>query len=209
MKEAIKNFIVEKAKSIFEEKGFSNTTIEEIASAAKVSKPTLYNYFTGKDDIFRAVVDAGNTELNMVLEPVLTDTRPFYERMRMLIQTLLVHVREHKGIMKIVFYESRMFLEAIDNEAHGGLKRLMEEKNRRAQFILNFIQQGADAGYIREDIPPRLLTFFFQGVMGEYILGHLMSDELENEFSLDYLADVIIDILATGLLKKDCINASE
>ncbi len=209
MKEAIRNFIIEKAESIFEEKGYSNTTIEEIASAAKISKPTLYNYFSGKDDIFRTVVDAGNTELNTVLEPVFNDKRPFPQRMKMLIRALLVHVRDHKGIMKIVFYESRMFLEAIDNEAHGGLQRLMEEKNKRAKFILDFIHQGVDTGYVRKDIPPKLLGLFFNGIVGEYILGHLMTDEMENGYSLEYLADKILDILADGMLRKDCEDASE
>jgi AcrR family transcriptional regulator len=208
VKEAIRNFIIEKAKSIFEEKGFSNTTIEEIASAAQISKPTLYNYFSGKDDVFRAVVDLGNTQLNNVLEPILNGDRPFPQNLKMLIRALLEHVRGHKGIMKIVFYESRMFLEAIDNEACG-LEKLFEEKNKRERVIRDFIQKGMEEGYVRTDMPPKLLGLFFNGIVGEYILAHLMAEEMENEYSPDYLADKVLEILANGMLKKDCIDASE
>ena len=210
MKEAIRNFIIDKAKSIFEEKGYSNTTIEEIASAAKISKPTLYNYFSGKDDVFRAVVDLGNTELNNVLEPILNSDRPFPESLRSLARALLAHVREHKGIMRIVLYESRMFLEALDNEDHGGLARLMEEKNRREKVLRDFIQRGVEEGYVRPDIPPELLGIFFNGILGEYILAHLMGEEMESDYSLDFLADRILEVLTNGMLKKDfTIDASE
>lgn len=209
MKEAIRNFIIEKAKLIFEEKGYSNATIEEIAAAAKISKPTLYNYFSGKDDVFRAVVDLGNTEMNNVLEPILNSDLPFHQSLKMLIHALLGHVREHKGIMKIVIYESRMFLEALGDDADGGLKKLMNEKNRREKALRDFIQKGVEEGYVRPGIPPKLLSMFFNGILGEYILGHLMMDGLAAEFSLDYLADQMMQLLANGMLRENCIDASE
>ena len=41
---------------VFGEHGFRQTTLEEVAARAGVSKGTVYLYFSSKDDLFRAVV---------------------------------------------------------------------------------------------------------------------------------------------------------
>lgn len=45
------------ALAVFGERGFRQTTLEEVATRAGVSKGTVYLYFASKDDLFRAVVE--------------------------------------------------------------------------------------------------------------------------------------------------------
>jgi AcrR family transcriptional regulator len=49
--------IVEAALSLFVEKGFAATKMDEIARRAGVTKGTVYLYFPSKEDLFRAVVE--------------------------------------------------------------------------------------------------------------------------------------------------------
>jgi len=49
--------IVEAALDLFVEKGFAATRMDEIAKRAGVTKGTVYLYFPGKEDLFRAVVE--------------------------------------------------------------------------------------------------------------------------------------------------------
>ena len=49
--------IINTAKSIFSEKGFSGTGLREIAMGAGVSTGNIYNYFKNKDEIFDACLD--------------------------------------------------------------------------------------------------------------------------------------------------------
>ncbi len=44
--------IIEAAKKIFIAKGYINTTMDEIALEVEISKPTLYQYFKNKDDLY-------------------------------------------------------------------------------------------------------------------------------------------------------------
>lgn len=45
------------ARGLFAEKGFDATSIEEIASRAKVSKPVVYEHFGGKECLHAVIVD--------------------------------------------------------------------------------------------------------------------------------------------------------
>ncbi len=49
--------LVAAAVSVFGERGFRATTLEEVAQRAGVSKGTVYLYFASKDDLFRAMVE--------------------------------------------------------------------------------------------------------------------------------------------------------
>lgn len=50
--------IIEAATRLFLCKEFSGVSMEEIARESKVAKQTLYSYFNGKDDLFRAIIRA-------------------------------------------------------------------------------------------------------------------------------------------------------
>ncbi|WP_022868699.1 TetR/AcrR family transcriptional regulator [Schaalia vaccimaxillae] len=49
--------LVAVGRSLFASKGFDATSVEEIASKAKVSKPVVYEHFGGKEGLYAVVVD--------------------------------------------------------------------------------------------------------------------------------------------------------
>ena len=49
--------LVEIGRSLFAQKGFDATSVEEIASKAKVSKPIVYEHFGGKEGLYAVIVD--------------------------------------------------------------------------------------------------------------------------------------------------------
>lgn len=53
-----KSRILDSARALFQVKGFEEVTIEEIASAASVSVPTVYVLFQSKRGILRALIDS-------------------------------------------------------------------------------------------------------------------------------------------------------
>jgi AcrR family transcriptional regulator len=55
-KEEYRERIITIAGEIFSRYGFKKTTMDEIAYGLKMGKSSIYYYFTGKEDIFKAVV---------------------------------------------------------------------------------------------------------------------------------------------------------
>lgn len=51
-----RSHIVDAAKAVFLEGGFADTTMDEIARTARISKQTLYSHFRDKAELFEAVI---------------------------------------------------------------------------------------------------------------------------------------------------------
>ena len=45
------------ARTLFADRGFEGTSVEEIAAHAQVSKPVVYEHFGGKEGLYAVVVD--------------------------------------------------------------------------------------------------------------------------------------------------------
>ncbi len=54
--------ILDTARQLFTRKGFSDTSMSEIAKRVGGSKATLYNYFKSKEEIFAAVMESSATD---------------------------------------------------------------------------------------------------------------------------------------------------
>ncbi|MDR2253916.1 MAG: TetR/AcrR family transcriptional regulator [Bifidobacteriaceae bacterium] len=63
--------LVAVARSVFAEKGFEPSSVEEIAARAEVSKPVVYEHFGGKEGIYAVVVDREVKELSERLSAAL------------------------------------------------------------------------------------------------------------------------------------------
>lgn len=60
--------IVDAAMRLFQRKGYEQTTMEEIASEAEISAPTLYRYFPRKPELLIALFWAGRARMSPKLE---------------------------------------------------------------------------------------------------------------------------------------------
>src|SRR3954466_5544244 len=68
--------LLDVGRALFAEKGFEATSIEEIASRARVSKPVVYEHFGGKEGLYAVV---GDREMRTLLDSVtsaLTGDKP-------------------------------------------------------------------------------------------------------------------------------------
>ncbi len=76
--EATRAALVEGARSLFAEKGYANTAIEEVARSARVTRGALYHHFGSKRDLFVAVFEQSERDqLQRVDAAVAAETDPW------------------------------------------------------------------------------------------------------------------------------------
>ena len=53
-----KDKILEEALTLFAEKGYDGTGVDQIAEAVGIKAPSLYKHFKGKEDILNTIIDS-------------------------------------------------------------------------------------------------------------------------------------------------------
>lgn len=82
--------IIDAAYECFQRFGIKKTTVEDIATLADVSRPTVYRYFLGKEDILRQVCELEVVKVHEELRRRISPRGTLAER---LTETLLVSTR--------------------------------------------------------------------------------------------------------------------
>jgi AcrR family transcriptional regulator len=97
--------LLDVGRSLFAERGFEATSIEEVASRAGVSKPIVYEHFGGKEGLYAVVVDR---EMQALLERVtgaLTAGHP-RELLEQAALALLTYVEDETDGFRILVRDS-------------------------------------------------------------------------------------------------------
>ncbi|MBM4764648.1 TetR/AcrR family transcriptional regulator [Bacillus sp. B15-48] len=126
--------IYQAGMSLFQEKGFTNTTLEEISKKAEVSKGTIFNYFSSKEDILAKFGKDSLKKLNVFAEklPESMSTRD---------KIVAVLLEDIRGVKDSEVY-ARITLKGI---AEGGdIVYQLETKNRHnlARIYENILRAG-------------------------------------------------------------------
>ncbi len=154
--------IIEAAMAVFAEKGFAAARLDEIAAGAGVSKGAVYLYFSGKEDLFRAVVtQMVAPNLATMKAMAVSHPGPFPELIAA-IADLLARVAETTqlgGVIKMVIGEARNFPELarvwhdeLITHALGALAAAVEAAQARGE-----LKSGDPRAYALELVGPLLV----------------------------------------------------
>src|SRR4051812_869583 len=80
--EATRALLVRAARELFAARGYANVGTEEIVRGAGVTRGALYHHFSGKADLFRAVVEEVDRDLMARLASVAADAADPLDAMR-------------------------------------------------------------------------------------------------------------------------------
>ena len=127
LKENIRSRVLTVARQQFGQKGYSKTSMREIAESASIGVGNIYNYFTNKDELFCEVV------------------RPVLNALEAMLQ-------EHHGIRgeDIMMMRSEKYLKSCIDEYVS-----LIDKHRGLMEILLFRAQGSSLEHFREDYTDR------------------------------------------------------
>jgi AcrR family transcriptional regulator len=148
--------VIERAAALFDEGGYYATSMEDIAEAVGVRKPTLYHYFGSKDEILFWIheefidllisrqdrrIGTGMTPEQLVLE---------------IMGDILELMETHRGHVRVFFEHHR----ELPEDEHAAIAA------KRAQYesaVADVIRRGIDDGAFR-DVDVKLATLALFGI---------------------------------------------
>ncbi len=122
--------LLDVGRTLFAERGFDGTSVEEVASRAGVSKPVVYEHFGGKEGLYAVVVDREVQRLLATFNDALTGDQP-----KLLLEqatlALLTYIEDDQNGFRILVRESPVGL-----ERSGGFATIISDIASQVEHIL-------------------------------------------------------------------------
>ena len=152
VKAEVRTHIVEVARKIFTRFGLRKSTMEEIASAAKMGKSSIYYYFKSKEEIFQSVVEFEAAMLKDRLSQIINISDSPPERLKAYILFRLHHVKTLENFYAALKEESLSHMGFIleirrnfEIEEQQLVSEILEDGMKLGVFQLSSSQIGAIA----------------------------------------------------------------
>ncbi len=149
--------ILKMAVEIFDRKGYSNTSLEDIAHATGISREAIYYYFKNRSDILLAIVKPSGEEIVENMRALIASDRDPREK-------LLMAIENHIGRFENNPLEMTLSLRDIyTNEIEEIRPQLNPVWRQYLWLWTDLISSGQQAGVFMQNANPKIIAF---GILG-------------------------------------------
>ena len=181
--------ILEAAAQVFRKKGFHGASMEDIAKAVNLQKPSLYHHVSSKQEILLALLERA---LELVLERISAissqDIPPDTKLMQM-VRAYLQILAENTDLSAVLLFEHR----SLERKQHA---RHVPNRDRFEALWRSVLEEGVAAKlFVCED--PALTTRAILGILNWTITWY----HPDGVLGIDEIADRYSNLLLNGLCR--------
>lgn len=165
-RDEVRKKVVDAAYTFFLRKGYHATTMGEIAASLGVTKPALYQYFPGKEDLYAAVAEHGREQLAGILERSYREGN-LLDGSAALFDSLVLYLPRFSAM------NAELMLLAVNNE--GIREHLSRDRAEDLRVIERFIKGQQKRGLVSSTLNSRLLAVacdaLINGLLNDVMMG--------------------------------------
>jgi AcrR family transcriptional regulator len=193
----IRERLFRSALRLFAQKGFAETTVEDITEAADVGKGTFFNYFPSKDHILLAFSDMQLGKLEEAVTGLRASPRPFRDFLETLTTRMTEEPLRNPGMIRALL---QGYLSSTE------VREVMVRKQVRAhQLHTQMVELGQERGEIRSDLPAAEIAHVFR----QTIFGTLLMWSVAGDATLKDRIRTALSMLWSGLEpRKSAANSA-
>lgn len=183
--------IMAAAAHLFAERGYENTKLEDVASAAEFGKGTLYNYFENKIDLFLSTMNYVMDKMNAYLVERLNGIEDARERLGTIVKTHFEMYEQNRDFLRMAISQQRILSGEFSNDGHPPLMAKYRENFLK---LVGEMDNGIKEGEIKPGSGERYARYLLGMIHGQIrAMNH-------GEMSIDDIdPDEIIDIFFKGV----------
>ncbi|QKW35984.1 TetR/AcrR family transcriptional regulator [Actinomadura sp. NAK00032] len=174
------------ATRMFADKGFENTSVQEIVNAAGVTKGAMYHYFGSKDDLLYEIYHRLLGLQMSRLEQIADGPGTAEERLRAAAVDVLNTSFRYLDDFT-VFFRSTHLLPRDRREAVRAERRRYHERFR------DLVEEGQRAGAFRSATPADIAVHFFFGTVHQIGVWYRPGGTLETEAISGHYVDLFLN----------------
>lgn len=199
--------ILESAERVFARKGYSLSTMNDIAEESQFSKATIYRYFKSKAEIFFEIVFESFEEMHQKIKKISQEEISAAEKLwRIIYQSASFHHKK-KNLARIIFMEKSLMSKVfkIDPKKHvfhhNQHPKVPDEFrvkiNKISNITCEIIKEGIEKGEFRNVNVKESVRVFGAMLRGFYFRGPMY----EREHSVKKTTDLLHDFFLNGIKK--------
>ncbi len=199
-----KEQIIMAALQMFKKKGFSQTTINDIAGAAGIGKGTVYEYFSNKDDIINEAFHFFMAGMEPDFEEILRAQITGKEKMVRLLEGFIEMMNPEA--MEMVELMLFFWSEGLRNrDTKGMLYQGMDKFYVSYREVLaDIIIEGMGDGSLRKNLNPRSVAALIIGALdGVMVQWFLNPKDIDYHDIVRTLSDVLLNSITTRATDKE------
>jgi AcrR family transcriptional regulator len=181
--------LLEAATTVIAERGYANTSVDDVIQAAEVARGTFYLYFDSRDALFSELLDDFLFKLGGTVEIIGLDdedpTGSLYANFCRVIELLATH----RNLTKVLFREAVGISVAIDERVNGFYDFLYA-------MVIGALRKGVTRNIIRE-VDVATIAPAIVGCVKEVIRARIVAGE--GEVDAEELTAAIFDFGLNGL----------
>src|SRR5712692_4101673 len=190
--ESLRDQIVNAALTLFLEKGYQTTTVQDIITIANCSKGGFYHHFASKEDLLYLLIDEGITDELERGEAVVQRPISASERLRQLIVAMVENIEQKRAQVTVFFEERRR----LSSEKFAQIKG---KRDRYEQLFRQVIVEGIQAGEFSSSSDPNIIVFAILG-MCNWTYQWLQSGK---RLGAAEIGNIFYDLIFEGLRPSD------
>ncbi len=169
------------AMTLFSEKGFEKTSIEELARTAGIGKGTVYGYFPTKSDILHAFCEDELESLRQELTENADKGVPILTQMVRIYMAEFMEITANREFARI-FMQQTAFPRDVDLDKH------LEHENNYFSLLFPLLEKGQERGELRKEMDLLHITGHFYGLylllVSAWFSGRIKTEEAEEALTM-------------------------
>ena len=175
------------AIQLFAQKGYSETTVEDITNAADVGKGTFFNYFPSKEHILASFGRMQVEKVQLAADAISTTKLPIQVFLRKMALDVISEPARNPAIM-------RALLQA--NLSSEPVRQAMREVHENATALLaRILKEGQHRGEVRNDLEATEMA----PVLRQSFLGAMLIWSLNGDGPLESRIESVFRVVWNGL----------
>lgn len=195
--EQTRQTLLEAALSIFSQKGYATTTLEDVAQEAGVTRGAIYWHFGSKAELYAALLDTYSARASDIVQAEIAEGGSLVDILRRVFIRLLTAVEGDPSLRAVM--EINLLKTEYSPELSGTLAKQIENGRALLAGIAQAMAGGIAAGELRADLDPedmaRAFIAFQNGVLQLWLMD-------QAAFGLGEQAPHLAEILMAGIAKE-------
>ncbi|OQP07812.1 TetR family transcriptional regulator [Geobacillus sp. 46C-IIa] len=179
--------IIAASIELFEQKGFSETSIQDIVDVLGVTKGTFYYYFKSKEELLMDIHLRYIEGLLSEQARMMNDERRSVREKLYAIVYMLIHNVERQGRQARVFFREMKHL----SEEH--LQKVKEKRDLFRHQLQALIEEGMKNGELRRDLSPSIAALTVLGAANWSYHWFRPDGELTDAEVAEQMVAILID----------------